>query len=105
MHTGTTVTGQAPSGPEQLQGQGAGVVHQHLLAGHHVKLFFHQGVDQVPGQIYLALERWQCGNAPAFVGVVVFVGRTHGKSGHLVQEKIQTVVVVEHHHHVGLFLT
>jgi hypothetical protein len=38
------------------------------------------------------------------VGVVVLRGGAHGEGGHLVEEKIQTVVVVEHHDHVRLLL-
>jgi RNA polymerase sigma factor RpoD-like protein len=91
-------------GPEQLERQGAGVVHQHFLAGHDVELLGDQFADQVPRQLRAARNRWQRRDAPALVGVAVGCGGAHGKRRHLVEEEIQAVVVVEDHHHVGLHL-
>ena len=69
-------------GPEQFERQGAGVVHQYFLASHDVKVFGNQCVDDLPGQIDLALEGRQCGDGSPFVGVVVLGRRAHGKGGH-----------------------
>jgi hypothetical protein len=97
MLIGTTFTGATSwLGPEQLERQRAGVVDQHLLAGDDVELAGNQVVDEVPGQVQVAGNGGSGGDAPAFVGVAVFGRGAHGEGGHLVEEEVQPVVVVEH---------
>jgi hypothetical protein len=45
------------------------VVDQHFLAGDDVELVLDQGVDQVPGEVLVALVGRQGRDAPALVGV------------------------------------
>lgn len=46
------------------------------------------------------LKRWQGGDAPAFVGIVVLRGGTDGESWHFVEEEIQAMVVVKNDDHI-----
>src|SRR5690606_34000770 len=40
--------------------------------------------------------------APAFIGIVIFVGAANSKGWHFVEEEIETVIVIHHDNNVGI---
>jgi hypothetical protein len=71
------------------------VVDGHLLATADVELVGDEGVDEVPRQLRVALERRQGRDAPALVLVAVLERGTDGECRHLVEEEVEPVVVVD----------
>jgi hypothetical protein len=86
--------------PEEFQRNRERVVDEHFLAGRDVEITFDQVVDEVPREINVAARRRERGNAPALVRVVIFARRAYREGRHLVEEEVETVVVIEHNGNV-----
>ena len=78
------------------------MIDQHLLAGGQVELGGDQLLDEVPGKAASPGNGARVGNAPAFVGVAILGGRADREGRHLVEEEIQSVIVVDDDRDVGL---
>src|SRR5690606_36881949 len=81
--------------PQQLQWQDERVIHQHFLACRRVELLVDQRFDQMPRQLRAPSRGWQRTQAPAFVHLVILLGRADGERGHLVEKEVEPVIVVE----------
>jgi hypothetical protein len=87
-------------GPAQGHRQGERVIDHHLLAGGEVEFVMDQRLDQMPGQGRVTPERRHGRDAPSLVGVAIVGCRPHRESRHLVEKKIQAMVVVDNHGHL-----
>ena len=99
---GMIFTGQVAPGHDQRHRYRHGVIDQHVLTHRHVELVRDERVDQMPGQSRIARDRTRNRNPPAFVFAAIFGGGTDCKGRQFVEEKIQTVIVVENDGDVGL---
>ena len=87
--------------PAKLERHHHRVVQQHLLTHGDVKIRRHQRLDHMPRQRLCAIDRDRYRYPPALIVIGVGRRRPDSKGRHLVEEKVETVVVVESHHHIG----
>ena len=78
------------------------MVEHHLLASRDIELVVDELLDDVPGQLRIALEDARRRRAPALVAVAVLVRRADRERRHLVEEEVQPVVDAEQHDDVRL---
>jgi hypothetical protein len=74
----------------------------HLLACADVELLLDQLFGDMPRQGRVTFERRDGLQRPSLVGVVVSVGAAQREGGHLVEEEVQAVIVVDDDGDVGL---
>ena len=81
------------------------MIDEHFLARGHVEFITHQRFDQMPGQLNLS-RKWRKHrrDAPTFIGIAVIIGGPDRKCRHLIEEKIQPMIIVENYDDIWAYL-
>jgi hypothetical protein len=74
------------------------MIHEHFLASRQVEVLRGHGVDKVPGELGIALEKGGMVGMPQPSSALVYSGAAPmANVGSLSRKKVQPVIVIDHH--------